>query len=88
MLAGNVRWLARYRHPRCAGRAEIGQRLRGVFASPAPLLATAERAGDRIAVLPALLHLMWQQELVAELAAARLCPTTLVATVGSVGGAR
>ncbi|WP_237727033.1 hypothetical protein [Rhodococcus jostii] len=54
MLAGNVRWLARYRHPRCAGRAEIGQRLREVFASPAPLLATAERAGDRIAVLPAL----------------------------------
>nr|EJJ02225.1 hypothetical protein JVH1_0247 [Rhodococcus sp. JVH1] len=39
-------------------------------------------------MLPALLHLMWQQELVAELAAARLCPTTLVATVGSVGGAR
>ncbi|ELB87308.1 TnsA-like heteromeric transposase endonuclease subunit [Rhodococcus opacus] len=88
VLAGNVRWLARYRHPRCAGRAEIGQRLREVFASPAPLLATAERAGDRIAVLPALFHLMWQQELVADLAAARLGPTTLVTTVGSVGGAR
>ena len=29
MLGGNVRWLARYRHPRCAGRAEVAPQAAG-----------------------------------------------------------
>ena len=37
----SVRWLARYRHPRCAGRAEVGRRLREAFAGLAPLLHLA-----------------------------------------------
>ncbi len=61
VLRWNVRWLARYRHPRCAGQVEIVHRLREVFAASAPLLAGAEEVGDRLAVLPALFHLMWRR---------------------------
>lgn len=88
VLRWNVRWLARYRHPRCAGRAEIVHRLRDVFAASAPLLAGAEEVGDRLAVLPALFHLMWRQELVADLTQTRLGPATLVRTAGAAGGSR
>jgi hypothetical protein len=86
VLRGNLRWLARYRHPRCAGRGEIARRLREVFAVGAPLLAGAEEVGDRLAVLPTLFHLMWRQELVAELAQARLGPVTMVRTADAAGG--
>jgi hypothetical protein len=85
---GNVRWLARYRHPRCAGRVEIVHRLREVFAAPAPLLAAAAEVGDRLAVLPALFHLMWRQELVADLTRTRLGPASLVHTAGAAVGSR
>lgn len=54
----NVRWLARYRHPRCAGRAEVTTRLREVLAAPTPLLAGVEAVGNRTMVLPAPFHLM------------------------------
>jgi hypothetical protein len=84
VLRGNLRWLARYRHPRCAGRDEVVDRLREVFAAGAPLLAGAEEVGDRLAVLPALFHLMWCQELVADLARARLGPVTMVRTADAV----
>jgi len=80
---GNVRWLARYRHPRCAGRAGVTRRLREVFASPAPLLAGAAEAGDPLATLPALFHLMWRQELVAGLTRERLGPATQVRAAGT-----
>jgi hypothetical protein len=83
VLGGNVRWLARYRHPRCAGPAEIGGRLRQAFAGAAPLLAGAAEAGDPLATLPALFHMMWRQELVADVARARLGPATLVQTSGA-----
>ncbi len=53
VLGANVRWLARYRHPRCAGRAEVTRRLREAFAGSAPLLAGAAEAGDPLATLPA-----------------------------------
>jgi hypothetical protein len=85
---GNVRWLARYRHPRCAGRAEVVTRLREVFAQSAPLLTGAEAVGDRIMVLPTLFHLMWRQELVADLAGQRLSPVTMVQAAGVIGGRR
>lgn len=78
VLGANLRWLARYRHPRCAGPPEIARRLRERFAGPVPLLAGAADVGDTLAVLPALFHLMWRQELVTDLRAARLGPATLV----------
>lgn len=37
--------------------------LRRVFANPMPLMAGAEAAGDPIAVLPVLFHLLWWHEL-------------------------
>ena len=81
----NVRWLARYRHPRCAGRAGVTRRLREAFAGPAPLLAGAARAGDPLATLPALFHMMWRQELVADVMRERLGPATLVRAAGTEG---
>jgi len=67
VLAANVRWLSRYRHPRCAGRPETSVALRRAFALPAPLLAGAAQAGDSLAVLPVLFHLLWRRELSADL---------------------
>ena len=83
VLGGNVRWLARYGHPRCAGRAEVTRRLRVAFAGSAPLLAGAARAGDPLAMLPALFHMMWRQELVADVIRERLGPATQVRTAGT-----
>ena len=75
--AANVRWLAGYRHPRCL-RPEIAEALLTVFGEPAPLLAGAEAAGDRIAVLPVLYHLMWRRLLTADLASTVLGPDSAV----------
>jgi hypothetical protein len=88
VLNANLRWLARYRHPRCAGRDEVVLRLREVFEEPTPLLAGADAIGDRIMLLPALFHLIWRQELVVDLARERLGPATLVRSVGVIGGDR
>ncbi|MEU8549060.1 TnsA-like heteromeric transposase endonuclease subunit [Streptomyces roseoverticillatus] len=78
VLLANVRWLSRYRHPRCLHRS-AADRLREVFATPGPLLAGADKAGDRLATLPALFHLLWLQELAAEkLAVDLLGPRTVV----------
>jgi hypothetical protein len=67
-FAANVRWLSRYRHPRCAGRPEIADALRREFAAPAFLSAGVTRVGDNLAVLPVLFHLMWRRQLAADLA--------------------
>lgn len=86
VLVANVAWLARYRHPRCGGSPGLARLLQEVFAGPAPLMAGAAAAGDPMAVLPVLFHLMWRHELAADLAV-RLTAETLVA--GAVpGGAR
>lgn len=85
VVVSNVRWLSRYRHPRCEGRPEVMERLLEVFAQPTPLFEGAETAGDRIAVLPALFHLMWLGRLAADLAAGPLGPSTVVATAGERG---
>jgi hypothetical protein len=75
--AANLRWLAGYRHPRCmdAGRAAG---LRHAFGEPRPLLDGARRAGDPIAVLPVLYHLLWAHVLEAELDTALLSPSSVV----------
>ncbi|MFJ9822652.1 TnsA-like heteromeric transposase endonuclease subunit [Streptomyces sp. NPDC101151] len=77
-LLANVRWLSRYRHPRCQ-RGPVVDRLREVFAAPFPLMAGADAAGDRLETLPALFHLLWLQELAAEDVVVELLgPSTVV----------
>ena len=78
VFAANVRWLARYRHPRCGRREDLVVRLLEVFAQPTPLFAGAEQVGDRLLVLPALYHLLWCQMLIIDLRSALLGPSTLV----------
>ncbi|MFE2042629.1 TnsA-like heteromeric transposase endonuclease subunit [Streptomyces sp. NPDC059477] len=81
VLLANVRWLSRYRHPRCL-HPTAADRLREVFAAPGPLLPGADAAGDRLTTLPALFHLLWRQELAAEdLAVQLLGPRTGVGQV-------
>ncbi|WP_308402645.1 TnsA-like heteromeric transposase endonuclease subunit [Streptomyces sp. AC550_RSS872] len=46
VLLANVRWLSRYRHPRCLHHPAAA-RLRKVFAAPGPLMVGADAAGDR-----------------------------------------
>lgn len=58
VLAANVRWLSRYRHPRCAGSPATADALRRAFAVPARLLAGAAEAGEPLSVLPVLFHLI------------------------------
>jgi hypothetical protein len=84
VLAANVRWLSRYRHPRCAGRPGTAGALRRAFALPAPLLAGAAEAGDSLAVLPVLFHLLWLRELTADLGSGPLGPSTAVRVTAAV----
>lgn len=78
VLAANVRWLSRYRHPRCAGRPEVADALRRAFASPAFLSAGVAGAGDNIAVLPVLFHLIWRRVLAADLGSGPLSSSSLL----------
>ena len=78
VLAGNVRWLSGYRHPR-HDRRQVSGLLREVFLGGAELLAGAEAAGDPIGVLPVLFHLMWGGDLLADVSVP-LHDATLVCT--------
>jgi hypothetical protein len=80
--AANLRWLAGYRHPRYAQQAPM-ERLRAVFAGPAPLLAGAAAVGDPVAVLPVLFGMLWRGELAADLDAQPLAPGTMVRARGA-----
>jgi hypothetical protein len=66
ILVANVRWLAGYRHPR-HDLSKVATALQEVFADPRPLMAGAEAAGDPVAVLPVLFHLLWRHDLVVDL---------------------
>ncbi|GAA2046715.1 hypothetical protein GCM10009839_59140 [Catenulispora yoronensis] len=77
VLAANVRWLARYRHPRCRNE-DAADALSAVFARPTPLMEGAARAGDTLGVLPVLFHLMWEQVLRADLSQQLLGPGSVV----------
>lgn len=81
VLTANVRWLAGYRHPRCL-RPDTAEALAGALGEPRPLLAAAEAAGEPIAVLPVLYHLMWRNVIVADLESAPLGPGTVVSLAG------
>lgn len=83
VFAANLRWLSRYRHPRCGARAEVVAGLGEVFATPLGLFEGADLVGDRIAVLPVLFHLLWSGVLTAPLTGAVLGPDTLVSPVGA-----
>lgn len=82
VLRTNVRWLAGYRHPRyrVPGAAAA---LREIFIDTAPLMAGAEEAGDPIAVLPVLFHLLWCGDLTAGLGIVLhdATPVTIVGTL-------
>jgi hypothetical protein len=56
-----------------------------IFAAPVPLMSGAVAAGDPMAVLPVLFHLMWKHALVADLAV-RLTAETLVGVGAASGG--
>jgi hypothetical protein len=75
--AANLRWLAGYRHPRCLDAGRAG-RVRQAFGEPRPLMDGARQAGDPIAVLPVLYHLIWTRVLEAELDTALLSPSSVV----------
>jgi hypothetical protein len=71
--------LAGYRHPRCFDE-HIAARLLEVFNRPRALTDGAELVGDPLGVLPVLYHLLWKQQLVADLALV-LSHRTIVKTV-------
>jgi hypothetical protein len=75
--AANLRWLAGYRHPRCLDPGRAG-RVRQEFGEPRPLMDGARQAGDPIAVLPVLYHLLWAHVLEADLDTALLSPSSVV----------
>ncbi|MEV8517496.1 TnsA-like heteromeric transposase endonuclease subunit [Dactylosporangium sp. NPDC051484] len=78
VLVANVRWLARYRHPRCRGRRDVVEALLAVFAEPTGLFAGVAEVGDRLAVLPVAYHLLWRQVLRVDLTTEPLRPGSLV----------
>jgi putative transposase len=80
VFMANLRWLARYRHLRCARETDIAERLVEVFRRPRQLRAGAEEAGDVLRVLPALFHLIWAGALRTDLSGALLGSATLVHT--------
>jgi hypothetical protein len=81
ILMRNLRWLGGYRHPRHR-LPEVEAMLREVFTTPTPLMAGTELAGDPIAVLPVLFHLLWRGELSAALSVP-LHPGTVVSAVAA-----
>ena len=66
VMAANHRWIAGYRHPRC-GDPATEARLLEAFGPGLPLMEGAGAAGDPLATLPVLFHLMWRRQLVADL---------------------
>jgi len=78
VLAANVRWLSGFRHRRCLNTLAGSELVRRVAAGPATVINLAGCAGDRLAVLPALYHLLWRGVLAADLAVAPLSGRTVV----------
>jgi hypothetical protein len=83
----NVGWLSRYRHQRC-GSPDVARLLLKAFAEPAPLMAGAAAAGDPLAVLPVLFHLLWRHVLAAGLDTRLTAGTLVSAGSRAPGGGR
>jgi hypothetical protein len=83
VVTANLRWLAGYRHPRHHLPA-IAADLLAAATGPTPLMMAVEQVGDPLAVLPVMFHLLWCQELVADLRT----PLHDLATVRPRDGAR
>jgi len=81
VATANLRWLAGYRHPR-HHVPPTATALRAAFTARVALMDGAEAAGDPVAVLPVLYHLLWHQELTADLSVP-LHPDTPVTLAGS-----
>ncbi|MET8816692.1 TnsA-like heteromeric transposase endonuclease subunit [Streptomyces sp. NPDC004549] len=67
VVAGNVRWLAGYRHPRHRDAGGLERAVLEAFAAPAPLLAGAVAAGEVLSALPVVYHALWRGRLTADL---------------------
>jgi hypothetical protein len=81
VLVANVRWLAGYRHRRYCVPG-VAARLLEAAVVPVPLMGLAASAGDPMAVLPVLFHLLWRHELETGL----LVPLHPEAEVRAAGG--
>lgn len=66
VVRANIRWLSRYRHPRCR-REPAAAELLEAFAPGMPLLVGVSEVGDPVAVLPAAYHLLWRRELACDM---------------------
>ena len=78
VLAANVRWLSGFRHRRCVNALAGSELVRRVAAGPMTVTGLVALAGDRVAVLPTLYHLLWRGVLGADLTAAPLSGRTVV----------
>ncbi len=78
VLAANVRWLSGFRHRRCVNALAGSELVRRVAAGPVTVADLVAFAGDRVAVLPTLYHLLWRGVLDADLTAAPLSGRTVV----------
>ena len=78
VLAANVRWLSGFRHRRCVNAPAGSELMRRVAAGPVTGTGLVGCAGDRLAVLPTLYHLLWRGVLAADLAGAPLSGRTVV----------
>ncbi|WP_425315800.1 TnsA-like heteromeric transposase endonuclease subunit [Streptomyces olivoreticuli] len=67
VVAGNLRWLAGYRHPRYRGPSGLQAALVEAFAVSRPLLEGAASVGDPLQVLPVVYHALWSGQLAAGL---------------------
>lgn len=64
VVAGNLRWLAGYRHPRYRRTPGLQAAVAEAFAVPRPLFEGAASVGDPLQVLPAIYHALWSGQLV------------------------
>ena len=78
VLAANVRWLSGFRHRRCVNALAGGELVRRVAAGPMTVTGLVAFAGDRVAVLPTLYHLLWRGVLDVDLTAAPLSGRSVV----------
>ncbi|MFJ4732537.1 TnsA-like heteromeric transposase endonuclease subunit [Streptomyces sp. NPDC088770] len=81
----NLRWVARYRHPRYGDR-EVERELLAAFEVPRPLMDGVESCGvQRLVALPRLYHLLWRRRLTMDWSVP-LGPQTMVRQGGGAAG--